>query len=122
MRNFDWLSFTPPPLVVFFGPSPISKEHNTSILDVRLLLHVRVRTSLKPRVLCSREIDLTDLCSLLSYSKYLMTRDNQYATQNETLKYGLLLTILVFKNKNSKHNQNHSQLGLYLLLRIGGPK
>jgi hypothetical protein len=39
-----------------------------------LLLHVRVRTSVKLRALCSREIDLADLHSLRSYSKYLTSR------------------------------------------------
>jgi hypothetical protein len=38
-----------------------------------------VQTSQKPRALCSHEIDLADLCSLRSYSKYLMTRRRQVA-------------------------------------------
>jgi hypothetical protein len=39
---------------------------------------VRARTSLKPSVLCSREIDLADLSFLRSYFKYLTTRHRQF--------------------------------------------
>jgi hypothetical protein len=42
-----------------------------------------VRTSLKPHVLCSREIDLTDFHFLRSYSKYLMTRRRQMRARKE---------------------------------------
>jgi hypothetical protein len=57
---------------------------------------VRVRTSLKPRALCSHEIDLADLRSLRYYSKYLTTRHRQF-------------TCWVFSRRNCEEFQHHQQ-------------
>jgi hypothetical protein len=42
---------------------------------------MRARTSLKSYALCSHEIDLTDLCPLWSYCKYLTIRHRQRRTR-----------------------------------------
>jgi hypothetical protein len=61
--------FTRMNLSTFPLPSVSLSMSDRQIFGVGLLLHMRARTSLKPHALCSREIDLTDLRSLWSYSK-----------------------------------------------------
>jgi hypothetical protein len=94
--SHDWVRQTPQRFEIVILESIIKHI----ILDVGLLLHARARTNLKYRTLCLREIDLTDLHSLRSYSKYLTTRPRHIQI------FKIIYYISNFFSNKTNHNKN----------------